>query len=166
MNGPADAMIAKLDHYDLKLLSELQKDGRLSNYDLAERIALSPSQCSRRRSRLETEGIIEGYKAIVSRAKVGLDLLVVISVTLSSQNQDGARRFGRLVNELPEVIEAFALTGDMDYYLKVAVASLDDLSRFINDVLLPHESVQKVRTSIVLDILKRDQGLKLLPPNR
>jgi DNA-binding Lrp family transcriptional regulator len=151
-----------LDGFDLRLLKELQKDGRLTNNELGERIALSPSQCSRRRMRLESEGFIRGYQATLDRQKLGLDMLVVISVTLATHNRDNARRFSELINTLPEVLEAYALTGEMDYHLKVATRGLTDLSRFVNDVLLPHEAVQHVRTSIVLDTLKSFEGLPVL----
>ncbi|MBX9454692.1 MAG: Lrp/AsnC family transcriptional regulator [Rhizobium sp.] len=154
-------MIENLDVFDLKILEALQKDGRLTNNELAERIALSASQCSRRRSRLEADGYILGYQARLNRQKVGLDLLVVISVTLATHNRDNARRFAALVNDLPEVLEAYALTGEMDYHLTVATRGLSGLSRFVNDVLLPHESVQHVKTSIVLDTLKSFEGLPL-----
>ena len=154
-------MMADLDAFDVKILEALQKDGRLTNNELADRIALSASQCSRRRSRLETEGYIQGYQARLDRQKVGLDLLVVVSVTLATHNRDNARRFAALVNDLPEVLEAYALTGEMDYHLKVATRGLAGLSRFVNDVLLPHESVQHVKTSIVLDTLKNFEGLPL-----
>ena len=152
-------MTDDLDAFDLKILEALQKDGRLTNNELADRIALSASQCSRRRSRLEAEGYIQGYQARLDRQKVGLDLLVVISVTLATHNRDNARRFAALVNDLPEVLEAYALTGEMDYHLKVATRGLSGLSRFVNDVLLPHDSVQHVKTSIVLDTLKSFEGL-------
>jgi len=154
-------MAEELDVFDLKILDALQKDGRLTNNELAERIALSASQCSRRRSRLEAEGYIQGYLARLDRQKVGLDLLVVVSVTLATHNRDNARRFAALVNDLPEVLEAYALTGEMDYHLKVATRGLSGLSRFVNDVLLPHDSVQHVKTSIVLDTLKQFEGLPL-----
>lgn len=154
-------MAEELDGFDLKILEALQKDGRLTNNELAERIALSASQCSRRRSRLEAEGFIQGYQARLNRQKVGLDLLVVVSVTLATHNRDNARRFAALVNDLPEVLEAYALTGEMDYHLKVATRGLSGLSRFVNDVLLPHDSVQHVKTSIVLDTLKQFEGLPL-----
>ena len=154
-------MTEDLDAFDLKILEALQKDGRLTNNELADRIALSASQCSRRRSRLETEGYIQGYQARLDRQKMGLDLLVVISVTLATHNRDNARRFSALVNDLPEVLEAYALTGEMDYHLKVATRGLAGLSRFVNDVLLPHDSVQHVKTSIVLDTLKSFEGLPL-----
>jgi len=154
-------MMADLDAFDVKILEALQKDGRLTNNELADRIALSASQCSRRRSRLEAEGYIRGYQARLDRQKVGLDLLVVVSVTLATHNRDNARRFAALVNDLPEVLEAYALTGEMDYHLKVATRGLAGLSRFVNDVLLPHDSVQHVKTSIVLDTLKNFEGLPL-----
>lgn len=155
-------MDEQLDTFDLRLLQELQKDGRLTNNELGERIALSPSQCSRRRTRLESEGYIRGYQANLDRQKLGLDMLVVISVTLATHNRDNARRFSQLVNGLPEVLEAYALTGEMDYHLKIATRGLAGLSRFVNDVLLPHESVQHVKTSIVLDTLKTFEGLPVL----
>ena len=152
-------MTDELDSFDLKILEALQKDGRLTNNELADQIVLSASQCSRRRSRLEAEGFIQGYQARLDRQKVGLDLLVVISVTLATHNRDNARRFAALVNDLPEVLEAYALTGEMDYHLKVATRGLAGLSGFVNDVLLPHDSVQHVKTSIVLDTLKSFEGL-------
>ncbi|MCD2175026.1 Lrp/AsnC family transcriptional regulator [Rhizobium sp. C4] len=158
-------MNEQLDKFDLRLLDELQRDGRLTNNELGERVSLSPSQCSRRRMRLEEEGYISGYQAILDRQKIGLELMVVISVTLATHNRDNAQRFSKLINGLPEVLEAYALTGEMDYHLKVAVRGLSDLSRFVNDVLLPHESVQHVKTSIVLDTLKTFEGFPVVGPD-
>lgn len=149
------AMNEVLDQFDLKILHALQLDGRLTNNELSEKIALSASQCSRRRARLEAEGFIRGYQAMLDRERLGLDLLVVISVTLATHNRDNAQRFARLVNDLPEVLEAYSLTGEMDYHIKVVVRGLSDLSRFVNEVLLPHDSVQHVKTAIVLNTLKQ-----------
>lgn len=154
-------MNVDVDGYDLKILAELQKDARLTNNELSERIALSPSQCSRRRTRLEAEGFILSYRAHLDREKLGLDLLVIISVTLATHNRDNAQRFAQLVRGLPQVLEAYALTGEMDYHLTVATRDLGDLSRFVNDILLPHDSVQHVKTSIVLNVLKSFEGLPL-----
>ncbi|TDW33473.1 AsnC family transcriptional regulator [Rhizobium azibense] len=149
----------QLDRYDLKILAQLQGDGRLTNNELSELIALSPSQCSRRRARLEAEGFIHGYRAVLDRGRLGLDLMVVIAVTLATHNRDNAKRFATLIADLPEVLECYALTGEMDYHLKVVTPDLAGLSRFVNDVLLPHDSVQHVKTSIVLATLKDFQGL-------
>ena len=151
--------MTQLDKLDLKLLAELQRDGRLTNNDLSERIALSPSQCSRRRARLEAEGFIRGYRADIDRQKMGLGLMVVISVTLATLNRDNAKRFSELLANLPEVLEAYSLTGEMDYHLKGVTKDLAALSHFVNEVLLPHDSVQHVKTSIVLNVLKDFEGL-------
>ncbi|MBL0373894.1 Lrp/AsnC family transcriptional regulator [Rhizobium sp. KVB221] len=148
-----------LDSFDLRLLQELQRDGRLTNNELADAIALSPSQCSRRRSRLEAEGYIRGYHADLDRQKLGFDMLVVISVTLATHNRDSAQKFSNLLRGLPEVLEAYQMTGEMDYHVKVAVRGLNDLTRLVNDVLLPHEAIQHVKTAIVLDTLKSFSGV-------
>lgn len=151
----------QLDAFDRKILSSLQEDGRLTNNELSERINLSASLCSRRRSRLEEEGFIRGYRAEIDREKLGLGIVNIISVTLATHNRDNARRFSDLISKLPEVMEAHALTGEMDYFIKVVTPDLRALSSFVNDVLLPHESVQNVKTAIVLDTLKEDGRLPI-----
>ena len=152
---------ARFDQFDRKMMALLQEDGRLTNNDLSERVNLSPSQCSRRRQRLEEEGFIRGYRAVLDRDRLGFSLVNVISVTLATHNRDNARRFADLLSRLPEVQEAHALTGEMDYILKVVTPDLNSLSEFVNGVLLPHESVQHVKTAIVLETLKETGSLPL-----
>jgi DNA-binding Lrp family transcriptional regulator len=152
---------AHIDEFDRNILSLLQQDARLTNNDLSERVNLSPSQCSRRRQRLEEEGLIRAYRAVLDRERLGFSLVNVITVTLATHNPDNARRFADLVARLPEVQEAYALTGEMDYLLKVVTPDLKSLSEFVNGVLLPHESVQHVKTAIVLDTLKETGSLPL-----
>jgi DNA-binding Lrp family transcriptional regulator len=156
-----NASFEQVDQFDRKLLSLLQEDARLTNNDLSERVNLSPSQCSRRRQRLEEAGLIKGYRAVLDRERLGFPLVNVISVTLATHNRDNARRFAELLRGLPEVQEAHALTGEMDYVLKVVTRDLKSLSEFVNDVLLPHESVQHVKTAIVLETLKEAGPLPL-----
>ncbi|MBB3146937.1 DNA-binding Lrp family transcriptional regulator [Phyllobacterium trifolii] len=151
----------QLDPSDRKILICLQEDGRLTNNELSERINLSPSQCSRRRTRLEEEGYIRGYRAEIDREKLGLGIVNIISVTLATHNRDNAQRFSELISKLPQVMEAHALTGEMDYFIKVVTPDLRGLSTFVNEVLLPHESVQHVKTAIVLDTLKEDGRLPI-----
>jgi len=151
----------RLDQFDRKILSLLQADGRLTNNDLSERVNLSPSQCSRRRQRLEDDGYIRGYRAVLDRDRLGFPLVNVISVTLATHNRDNAQRFADLLARLPEVQEAHALTGEMDYILKVVTPDLRSLADFVNGVLLPHESVQHVKTAIVLQTLKETSALPL-----
>jgi len=153
--------MTQMDAFDRKILAALQSDGRLTNAELAEAVGLSPSQCSRRRSQLETSGIIEGYTARINPAKVGIGLTSIISVTLASHDEQNAARLRALLSDLPNVQDAYALTGEMDYSIKVVCADLEALSTFINKTLLPHEAVQNVRTAIVLDTLKSSSSLPL-----
>ena len=150
-----------IDTFDRKILALLQADARLTNNDLSERVNLSASQCSRRRQRLEETGLIRGYRAVLDRDRLGFPLVSIISVTLATHNRDNARRFAELMERLPDVLEAHALTGEMDYFVKVVTPDLKSLAEFVNDVLLPHESVQHVKTSIVLQTLKETAALPL-----
>lgn len=151
----------QLDAFDRKILALLQADARLTNNDLSAQVNLSPSQCSRRRQRLEDEGYIKGYRAVLDRDRLGFSLTNMVTVTLATHNRDNARRFAELVARLPEVQEAHALTGEMDYILKVVTPDLKALSEFVNGELLPHESVQHVKTAIVLETLKETGSLPL-----
>ncbi len=150
-----------MDEFDLKLLDALQLDGRLTNYDLAGKVGLSASQCSRRRAALEEAGVIEHYYARLSPEALGLNVLVFIQVTLATHSPDNARRFFELIENIEEVQEAYSLTGEADYLLKLAVPNLKALSRILGEVFLPHESVAHIRSSVVLDRLKYTMRLPL-----
>lgn len=152
---------SSIDAFDRKILSALQSDGRLSNTDLSDKVNLSASQCARRRVRLEDGGWIKAYHAVLDRERLGFCLVNLISVTLSTHNRDNASQFAELVSGLPEVIDAYAMTGEMDYMLKVMTRDLKSLSVFVNEYLLPHETVQNVKTAIVLDTIKEGAGLPL-----
>ncbi len=142
-----------LDPFDLRLLAALQRDGSLTNQQLAERVGLSASQCSRRRQRLEQDGFIRRYRADLDAGRLGFGILVFVRVTLATHNPDNARRFRGLVAITPAIQEAHVLAGDADYLLKVVVRDLADLAGLVNDVLLPHEAVARVRSDIVLETL-------------
>lgn len=151
----------QLDKADRKILKHLQADGRLTSNELAERVSLSASQCSRRRTRLEAEGYIRGYHADIDREKIGYDLVALISVTSANHNRENINRFIELIHDHPEVLEAFELTGSMDYVLKVVTPGLAGLSAFINETLLPHDCVQHINTAIVLKTLKSVSGVPI-----
>lgn len=151
----------ELDGFDLKILAALQVDGRLGNQDLADRVRLSASQCSRRRIRLEEAGIVRGYRADLDPARLGLNVVVFTRVTLAAHSRDNAGRFVALIQSLDCVLEAFSMTGDSDYLLKIIVPDLKELSAVVNGALLPHESVASVRSSVVLDTLKDGAPLPL-----
>jgi DNA-binding Lrp family transcriptional regulator len=150
-----------MDNFDIKLLAALQDDGRLTNNELGEKVGLSASQCSRRRTALEQEGVIEGYHAALSPAALGLAVLAFVQVRLATHSPDNSRRFRELVDRTAEVQEAYALTGEADYLVKIAVPDLKALSRILNDVFLAHGSVAQVHSSVVLDRLKKRVGLPL-----
>lgn len=154
--------LSNLDSFDWRLIDALQRDASLTNGALAEKVGLSASQVSRRRLRLEEEGTIRGYRALVDPAAIGLGVTVFIHVALNTHSRDNARRFRDLVRLTPAILEAHALTGEADYLLKVAVGDLKELARFVNEILMPHESVARVRSEIALDTLK-EPGLLPLP---
>jgi DNA-binding Lrp family transcriptional regulator len=150
-----------MDGFDRKLLAALQADGRLTNQELAARVGLSASQCSRRRAALEAAGVIEGYRAHLSAEALGLGVVVFVAVTLAAHSPDNAKRFRRLIDGLAEVQEAYAMTGAADYLVKLVVPDLKALARVLNEVFLPHASIAHVHSSIVLDRLKQTSSLPL-----
>ncbi|MDB5484847.1 MAG: putative transcriptional regulator, AsnC/Lrp family [Tardiphaga sp.] len=154
-------MIA-VDGFDLKLLAALQDDGRLTNQQLADLAGLSASQCSRRRMRLEQDGVIAGYRAELASEALGFNVIAFIHITLATHSPDNADKFRALVLRTGAIQEAYALTGDADYLLKTVLRDLKSLSEIVNNVLMPHQSVAHVRSSIVLDRLKATARLPLL----
>ena len=150
-----------VDTFDLKILGALQDDGRLTNQELADLAGLSASQCSRRRMRLEEEKVISGYHADLSSEALGFGVIAFIQVTLATHSPDNSKRFRALVGRIDEIQEAYSLTGDADYVLKAVLRDLKGLSNLVNDVLMPHQSVAHVRSSIVLDRLKESSRLPL-----
>jgi DNA-binding Lrp family transcriptional regulator len=153
------AIFMHMDQFDRKIIRALQLNGAQTNQELSDSVGLSPSQISRRRQQLETEGVIEGYAARLSAEKLGFGVRVFVHVALAAHSPENSRRFAELVQRTPEILEAHALTGDSDYLLKIVVRSLKDLSLLINDTLLPHESVDRVRSEIVLETLKESAAL-------
>lgn len=150
-----------VDVFDLRILGALQDDGRLTNQELADLAGLSASQCSRRRIRLEEEKVIAGYHADLSSEALGFGVIAFIQVTLATHSPDNSKRFRALVGRIDEIQEAYSLTGDADYVLKAVLRDLKGLSNLVNDVLMPHQSVAHVRSSIVLDRLKESSRLPL-----
>jgi DNA-binding Lrp family transcriptional regulator len=150
-----------VDSFDLKILAALQDDGRLTNQELADLAGLSASQCSRRRMRLEEDGVIAGYRAQLASQALGFELIAFIQITLATHSPDNAKKFRALVNRVDDIQEAYALTGDSDYLLKLVLRDLKSLSDIVNNVLMPHQSVAHVRSSIVLDRLKESAKLPL-----
>jgi Lrp/AsnC family leucine-responsive transcriptional regulator len=147
----------ELDRTDRQILRELQRNGRLSNQDLADRVSLSPSPCLRRVRRLEDEGYIDSYVALVDPLKVGLKLLAYVTIRLNKMHRAThapMSDFARDVQTWPEVVECYAMSGDMDYLLRVQVEDLSQFSRFAMDKLMQHPAVVDMRSSFALQHIK------------
>lgn len=150
-----------LNRTDRKLLEILQKDGRLTNLELAGRVNLSASACLRRVRALEEAGVIRGYAALIDPAKVGLALLAFVTVKLEKRGRMPTDTFTKAVKDWPEVVGCHAMTGEMDYLLRVRVEDLEHFSRFVMDSLLKHPGVLDVKSSFVLDEVKETTALPL-----
>jgi len=150
-----------LDRTDRRILEQLQADGRLSNQDLAERVALSPSPCLRRVRALERSGVIRQYAALLDPLHVGLGLLAYVTVKLEKRGKMPVDQFTRAVQGWPEVIACLSMTGDMDYLMRVQVEDLEHYSRFIMEKLLKQPGVIDIRTNFVLERIKETTALPL-----
>ena len=147
-----------LDKLDRAILRRLQHNGRETYDVIGEQVGLSPSAVLRRVKRLEDSGVIDRYVALVLPEAVGLGLTAYLNVRLEKLTENHKRNpmdvFRASVQAWPEVVECVALTGDMDYLLRVVVADMAHYSRFILDTLLKHPSVEDCKTSFVLDRVK------------
>lgn len=153
--------LPELDMFDLRILRELQEDGRLTNAELSERIGLSPSPCLRRTRRLEEEGLIGGYQARLEASQLGLGVLAFIHVHLERQVEEAAKDFERAVKALPQVIACYSVTGDSDYMLHVVCEDLDGFARFAHEKLMGLPGVRGVRSSLALKRVKESGTLPL-----
>ena len=151
----------RLNRTDRKLLEILQRDGRATNLEIAGRVNLSPSACLRRIRALEGAGVIRRYVALVEPRKVGLGLMAFVNVKLEKRGRMPTDAFAKAVKDWPEVLACHALTGDMDYLLRVQVEGLDHFSRFVMDSLLKHPGVLDVKSSFVLEEVKETTALPL-----
>jgi Lrp/AsnC family leucine-responsive transcriptional regulator len=156
----------ELDRTDLRILAELQRDGRLTNQELADRVSLSASPCLRRVRRLEAAGVIRQHVALLEPRAVGLGVIAHANVKLDKR---GPSRGGRIpydgcraaVRDWPEVVACYAMTGDVDDLLRVHVGTLDDFSRFVQERQLRHPGVLDVRSRFALDVIKDTTALPL-----
>jgi DNA-binding Lrp family transcriptional regulator len=155
------AIFMRMDSFDRKLVSSLQRNGAQTNQELADTVGLSASQISRRRQQLEADGIILRYEARLSPERLGFGLRAFVHIALAAHSPHNSKRFADLVSRTPEILEAHALTGDSDYLLKVIVKDLRELSVLINETLLPHDAVDRVRSEIVLETLKESAALPI-----
>lgn len=151
----------KLDAFDRKILEALQRDGRLSNVQLADEIGLSASPCLRRVRILEEAGIIRGYQASLDRDEVGLGLTVFVGVKVDRHHEEDAEAFRRAVTALPEVVSAFLVSGESDFLLQVVLPDLRGYERFLTGVLLKLPGVRDIRSNFAIQAVKSPAPLPL-----
>ena len=156
-------MPTALDDIDRSILVLLQGDGRATIADLARAVGLSSAATHARVRRLERDGLVRGYVALVDRERAGFDLLCFVSVSLQLHRPSLVASFPRRVAAMPEVLECHHVTGEYDYLLKVVVRGRHELERFIVDRLTPIPGVAKVQTSLVLREVKATTALPLAP---
>ena len=148
----------EFDRLDLKILEALAKDGRISNAQLAQQVGLSASPCWQRVRRLEEEGVISGYRAILDQAKLGAPEIVMIEVVLERHDDEVLESFGREMQRLSEVLEVLLTTGEYDYLLKVAVDGTRGYEEFLRKKLYRVPGIRHSRSSFVLRSLKNEQA--------
>ncbi len=150
-----------LDSTDLRILDQLQHDGALSNVELARRVHLSPSPCLARVKALEASGVIDRYVAIANATQLGLGVNVFISISLKSQSKESLADFERRIAEHDEVMECYLMSGDSDYLIRVTVADIGALERFIVEQLSPISGIDKIRSSFALKQVRYKTALPL-----
>lgn len=154
-------MSERLDDIDLQLLDLLQRNGRITNIDLAEHVGLSPSACLRRVQQLESSGLIQGYHAVLDTERLGINLQAIVKLTLRNNETKHLDAFDASVAEWPQVAACYRVTGDADYILHVITRDLASYRQFMMEELLQQPVVLNVSSSIVLDAKKQSRILPL-----
>ena len=144
----------ELDRIDRQILSILQRDARIANTELADEIGLTPAPTLRRVRRLEEEGVIHRYVALLNPKLVNRDLMVMVRVTLDKQTKQGFQDFAEQMRARPEVLECYLMTGPRDYWLRVVVPDLDAYERFVKQKLTRVEGIASIESSFALEQVK------------
>lgn len=157
----AHVSAVELDRYDRSLLQLLQREGRITNSELAARVHLSESACLRRVRNLETLGLIEGYAAVINQQRAGCPVDVFVSITLERQERADLRAFEDAIRKVPEVMECYLMSGEYDYLVRVVVADTADFERVHSQHLtsLPH--VARVHSSFALRTVQKSRALPI-----
>jgi Lrp/AsnC family transcriptional regulator, leucine-responsive regulatory protein len=150
-----------LDRIDRRILTALQKDGRMPIVELAEEVSLSPTACQRRVRKLEESGVIERYAAVLNPRALGHHIEAFVRVSIERQSKDVAEAFEAAVQQRPEVRACYVMTGDLDFLLHVLVPDLEAFAEFSMRVLIGLPGVKDVRSSLVLEAIKKDEGMAL-----
>ena len=151
----------ELNETDLAILREVQEDGRISNVELANRIELSPPATHARLKRLQSQGYIRKYVALLDQEKMGFDMTCFVNISLRMHGSEELSGFRSHVKELREVLDCYHVTGEFDYLLRIVVRNRKELQRFVEQKLTPIPGLARIYTSLVLDEIKSSTSLPL-----
>lgn len=151
----------ELNETDLAILREVQENGRISNVELANRIALSPPATHARLKRLQAQGFIRQYVALLDQEKMGFDMTCFVNISLRMHGTEELAGFRASIRKLPEVLDCYHVTGEFDYLLRIVVRNRKELQRFVEYKLTPIPGVARIYTSLVLDEIKSSTALPL-----
>ena len=152
----------ELDEIDRRILHELQRDGRLSNVELAARVHLSPSPCLARVKALEKNGVIDRHVTLLNPHRIGMNVNVFIQISLDKQVKEALDTFERAIRALPSVMECYLMTGDSDYLVRVVVPDMQAFERVVVDELTRIPGVANIRSSFALKQVKYSTALPLM----
>lgn len=150
-----------LDRFDNAILTELQRDGRISNVQLASLVSLSESACLRRVRALEQAGLIERYVALLDQKEAGLPGTVFVHIALRREEQSELAAFEAAVQDIPEVMECYLMTGEFDYLLRVVIADMADFERLHSESLTRLPGVARVNSSVAIRTVRKTTELPL-----
>ena len=140
----------ELDITDLRILEKLQQEARISNVELSENVGISPSACLRRVRELEKKGVINKYASLINPAALGLGVTVMVNVTLEQQVEKALETFEEAVQQWPEVMETYLMTGDFDYFLRIVVPDLPAYEKFLMEKLTKLKGIASIKSSFAL----------------
>jgi DNA-binding Lrp family transcriptional regulator len=149
----------EIDRIDRAMLAALQQDGRMPVAKLAERVGLSDTPCARRLKRLESEGYIDGYRAVLSRKALQLGVVAFAQVRFSVHDRALSDRFEREIQGIPRIVSCHNISGTADYLLQIIARDLDEYGVFMRDILRTLPGVTAVESMLSLREVKRDSGL-------
>lgn len=155
----------KLDKTDIKILQILQNNGRITNAELAKQIKISPPPTLERVKKLEKNGVIKKYAALVNPAEIGIESFSFMEVTLSRHGKDAVNKFMKAVQKVDEVMECHHVTGDADFLLKIAVKNINSYENLILNKLTGLPNIQHLKTTMVLSTLKNETAFNLKGEN-
>jgi DNA-binding Lrp family transcriptional regulator len=150
-----------IDRFDKSILAALQKDGRISNVQLAGSVNLSESACLRRVRALEDAGLIERYVALLNQKAIGLSGTVFVHIALRREEQSELAAFEKAVRDIPEIMECYLMTGEFDYLLRVVVSDMADFERLHNEALTRLPGVSRVNSSVAIRTVTKTTELPL-----